>query len=939
MNSDIYRMDRAYNDVSDASSSDEFAEDDLMGVNDQQQHQHSKTANQQQQQSPQPPRPPPISTEWEEQSVDDNGYDTDEGQEAILGNARVSFNLPYSQQHAPNDNSNATTESVDVGAPIPSSSMVHFRHLNNRHAADFSSPYPTQNARSAADTVLDEVVVTRQSTIKPIPGGNDDVFSPSLAEVTPAFLRRAAQDLGIDTSISNTAAATTTTAADHRGRLVSNNSRDSMIPPNSLVNRRTKTAFPHNISGTNTTNQRSAPDSSFYGADASALNGTFVSIRDLSDDDDVPSVDNVVVPSKYSTAGKDVDFPTEKTSLLGEKKSMPWQGGFFGSQMEKEDRKERRKMMHARNRGLIADGIRTLRSLWGDKQPVDRYHASTGRGTPWEATHPIGENFMYHSDTYTSIGRLSRRFIFSRFVIGVLCLHLSLCGLHDLFLRYIAYRNSNGEGEAEVSWNGEGRYIPPYWVSFEGRVLNPCVGPGARTLTGFGAMVPGLVLSRGQGWRIATSLFQTSSLVQLLLHIWALRTTVGGSMSSLEWRRGTMVACIVFVISALVGVAWSIALEPGRLITASGMGIAGLLGTVTVDHMCFPDVSKEEGDDAGMNSRRTDGGDGLNGISSTSNEQFAYLPPTSQKKKRRNLLNSGSPSLLLVLELLASWWAAYTSLPGTALSVVAGVTCALLLFVGNPPPGSFDKAFHHDLLFSETLPPPPPPPPLHWRDDDDSADTSVDTGRQAFNTPLMRRSILVDEEDDEEPFGSSSLLRKRHGNGTSATTPRRKESYTSNTKQSSASRLIARVVGMLLGLLLVVIPASLIATGDGPSNEVTRASVLGCRPMRILYKEDDTSDNNLECAGGCIPLSREQFARRAEGMRPGRCDAIGYSCWHQSGTMTMRNYKVNIGVYEVPSADGCANPANDDGQGYKNNDDANAESAEFANNGEVEGGK
>jgi hypothetical protein len=55
--------------------------------------------------------------------------------------------------------------------------------------------------------------------------------------------------------------------------------------------------------------------------------------------------------------------------------------------------------------------------------------------------------------------------------------------------------------------------------------------------------------------------------------------------------------------------------------------------------------------------------------------------------------------------------------------------------------------------------------------------------------------------------------------------------------------------------------------------------------------------------------------------------------------MTLRNYKVNIGVYVMPSADGCANTVNDDGQGYTNNDDVNTEAAEVANNGEVEGGQ
>jgi hypothetical protein len=582
-------------------------------------------------------------------------------------------------------------------------------------------------------------------------------------------------------------------------------------------------------------------------------------------------------------------------------------------------------MMHARNKGIIAEGIQTLRSLWSAPQTNDRYHTNNSRGASWEANHPIGENFMSHKYANKSGGRLAHRLMFSRFVICSLCLHLVLCGLHDIFLRYIAYRNPDGDGEAEVSWNGEGRYIPSYWLSFEGRVLNPCVGPGARTLTGFGALVPGLVVAKGQGWRIGTSLFQTSSLVQLVLHIWALRTVVGGSVSSLEWRRGISVASAIFVISALIGVAWSIALEPGRLITSSDMGIAGLLAAANVDRVCFPDVSKDEGDETGMSNRHGEGS-GTNLVTTSSNEQFAFLPPTTQKKKRRTLLNSGSPSLLLLFELLASWWAAYTSLPGTALSAMAGATCALLLFVGNPPPNSFEKNDYQDLLFFEHpfQPPPPPPPPLHWRDDDDSADTSIDAGRQTFNTPLMRRSILMDEDDEVEPIGRSSL-RKRYVNGSSGTTPELDETKISTkSKQSfSVSRVIARVVGTLLGLLLIVIPLSLLASAGSPSNEVTRASALGCKPMRILYKDDDTTDI-FECAGGCIPLSREQTARRVEGMRQGRCDSIGYRCWHQSGTMTLRKYKVNVGIYVVPSTDGCENTATDEDNGYKNNDDTNA---------------
>ena len=119
-----------------------------------------------------------------------------------------------------------------------------------------------------------------------------------LDEVTPAFLRRAAQDLGVANA---------------------NNNVQDPVPPNSLMNRRqAASGSSSNLAG------GSLPDSSFYGADASALDGTFVSIRDLNDDDDVPSVDNDrwSSPSRTGKEGSNADFATKTTSLLGSRKQM-----------------------------------------------------------------------------------------------------------------------------------------------------------------------------------------------------------------------------------------------------------------------------------------------------------------------------------------------------------------------------------------------------------------------------------------------------------------------------------------------------------------------------------------------------------------------------------------------------------------------------------------
>ncbi len=889
----IYRIDQAYDVSSEASSCEEFVEemhnDDLIDFSQQEQHSPSPSPSpiiEKSTQQAQNHRPPPIFTEWEVSvDEDENGREEEvdaDGQETILNNSPVTYNMP----HGGFD----TTKGITAAdAQFQSSSKIHFQNPK-RYNSDISSPYPAQSLRTE----------TTPNPINPVGG------SSSLTEVTPAFLRRAAQELGVTNSINPVR--------------VANSKTKDPVPPNSLTYRRDR---PATSATSNHLTNHPNPDSSFFGADASALDGTFVSIRDLNDDDDVPSVDNGQWNS--STTQNNADFPTETTSLLKGKQTMPWRGRFFGSQMEKEDRREKRKIVRARNLSLLSEW------MWTITEKNDTLHAMKSRGSKWEASHHVG-----HS---SSVG-FARQRIFSFYLISTLCLHVALCGLHDLFLRYIAYRNPVDDGEAEVSWNGEGEYIPAFWLSFEGRVFNPFVGPGARTLTAFGALVPGLVLS-GQGWRVVTSSFQESSLVQTILHVWALKSAIGAPMTGLEWRRGTFVVSCVYFISGLIGSAWSIAVEPGRLITASGMGIAGVLVAATVERACFPEASKDDDDEAEVTNHRNGSDAGFRAVSSSCNEQFDFPRPNSRKKKQPNRWFIGRSALLLLLELLLSWWAAYTSLPGTVTAALSGLACALLLFVGHPPPGSYDRKATEELLFDETLPPPPPPRRfaggVNWRDDN-STDTSVEGGRETFTTPLMRRSIIADEEDEEEPLGMRSSLRKRNLNGLSEKPPvvkGRMISLESN-DSFSASRVIARVIGVLLALLLTLVPASIIATGEGPSSEVTRASVLGCRPMRILYKADEKSDF-FECAGGCIPLSRERIARNNEGMRQGRCDTVGYRCFQQSGTMTLRGYLANVGVYVIPSADGsCGNAADVNDQGYRNNDDANAETADTSN-GEVEG--
>jgi hypothetical protein len=270
--------------------------------------------------------------------------------------------------------------------------------------------------------------------------------------------------------------------------------------------------------------------------------------------------------------------------------------------------------------------------------------------------------------------------------------------------------------------------------------------------------------------------------------------------------------------------------------------------------------------------------------------------------------------VLLPMELVLSWWASYSSLAGTIASAAMGLALSLLMFVGRIPEQSTELD-NHDLIFKET----PPPPPTQWRDDDDSADSSFGSARQAFQTPLMRKSILPDDEDEDEQPGTKSILRKRKSSAPDLATPEIKGrviSINPNKRKQPATTVLWRIIGTLMALLLTLIPSSLIAAGEDPSYEMTRASIMGCKPMRVVYKQDasdawinnvSTSPEKFQCAGGCVPLSRTKVAARKEGMRDGRCDSIGFRCDAGEGTMVLKSYQLDVGLYEITSSDrSCA---------------------------------
>ena len=507
---DVYHMDGPadfseyndddYSDVSDGRDVVEVVrDDDVVDLQQKQHHQQLLAIQKDRLPQSQIQRPSQVATQLDisihsgrnaqvkvAYEMDDQNEHEREREERVSSSA---FNYNYT--------SLPTQTASNTSMATSTSSMMHFQHPTRY--TDFS-PYPTQSLRTnirnhaiykqphngptAADEVLRRVVhkvclprKNERKILGPQHGLHSSEIS-SMAEVTPAFLRRAAQDLGESTSNENGHIHNQSRSSANPNQYVT-----MPPPPNSLMMRRDRLL---NAIPINSNVDISIPDTSFYGADASALDGTFVSIRDLNDDDDVPSVGNE--RDYYGTytqwnapndKGQEEQFPTETTSLL-DRKTMPWQGGFFGSEVEKEDRRERRRMMRAR-KGWMAGWIWSLHSWLSERMGkrgngafVGTEKGAIGRGDGggrwvWWENHPIGGDLASITDAQLS-GGLPRRRNFSIFVMGLLCFHMTLCGLHDLFLQYLSYRHHDEGGG--VSWNGEGKYIPAYWMALEGRVLN-----------------------------------------------------------------------------------------------------------------------------------------------------------------------------------------------------------------------------------------------------------------------------------------------------------------------------------------------------------------------------------------------------------------------------------------------------------------------------------
>lgn len=169
--------------------------------------------------------------------------------------------------------------------------------------------------------------------------------------------------------------------------------------------------------------------------------------------------------------------------------------------------------------------------------------------------HPLWD-LPDNDDNIPLKGGNSRRLWHNYGVVAISGFWLSMMGLHDLYLGYIAMRR------------GVDPLYPVGWLSLS----FPFLGPSARTLSRFGAFIPAkLILSR-EVWRFVSALFLSTSVVEFMVVLWAW---------SFLRRAGIAPSILgIYLLAALTGEIWMVAFNPHGISGAVPFGTCGVLCAV-----------------------------------------------------------------------------------------------------------------------------------------------------------------------------------------------------------------------------------------------------------------------------------------------------------------------------------------------------------------------
>ena len=450
---------------------------------------------------------------------------------------------------------------------------------------------------------------------------------------------------------------------------------------------------------------------------------------------------------------------------------------------------------------------------------------------------------------------------------------------------------------------------PAPWLSSDGFLANPLVGPRASTLTYFGALSGIRLLYSSEMWRVLTSLSLSTSLLQLALHLTVLQFgTFKGYVAGLERRWSSKATFALYLICCFCGAASSAALDyPANLTGLVSAGLCGLLSASLAEGWLS---SVRE-----MRADRLDGPD--NGHGHSARSSLAKI-----------LLRPGKAHLYIGLELATAIFP-YSSLWAVTGGLLSGLACGMFHFsylLDNrdmrPKYQAYGPAFSTPSKKSNMFGTPPHSP-------------------SPSDTPPMRRSMMATADQDENGFGDASSPYRSPARNSShfASTPPHNDAVPSKSGVGTV-----RLVGFLLALLVGVVPGALVATGavreawgSTLDDNLLLESSCGCRDMKRLFQaavmsdsqygdsdnmdEAEESEDLWVCSQSCVPITLISRAGRSldrNGLKltGGRCRSNGYLCQVGTGSQELHSgrwwipsvfwdpvYKLRMDMYAMPGED------------------------------------
>ena len=117
-----------------------------------------------------------------------------------------------------------------------------------------------------------------------------------------------------------------------------------------------------------------------------------------------------------------------------------------------------------------------------------------------------------------------------------------------------------------------------FMYGLEGFIFNVGLGPSANTLNTFGICNPSMIVYNGEWWRLFTSIFLSSNLLQVLINFFILLKICGEG----EKRIGSNLTIIIMFISSIGGNISGAFLMPDQVSCSSSVPVCGLLGSMIV---------------------------------------------------------------------------------------------------------------------------------------------------------------------------------------------------------------------------------------------------------------------------------------------------------------------------------------------------------------------